>query len=201
MRKHHHDKMNAERKLTDEQRKEKEEGKKTEEERKGLVAALFKIKILSDPSHIFKVRKNAEQNNLTGVCIYNPSFNLVYVEGARKLMKHYKRLLLHRMNWTQAARVLDNNDDEAVNTEEEEQDIANGNKGKDKEVVTDAGIVSLEDNRCDLVWEGEIADRTFRNFKAKPCPTDAAAREVLSSKLAGHWDLAKQWKPQEEELF
>lgn len=43
MRKHHHDKMNAERKLTDEQRKEKEEGKKTEEERKGLVAALFKL--------------------------------------------------------------------------------------------------------------------------------------------------------------
>ena len=42
MRKHQHDKMNAERKLTDDQRKEKIETKKIEEERKGLVGAAFK---------------------------------------------------------------------------------------------------------------------------------------------------------------
>lgn len=42
MRKHQHDKMNAERKLTDEQRKEKIETKKVDEERKGLVGAAFK---------------------------------------------------------------------------------------------------------------------------------------------------------------
>jgi U4/U6 small nuclear ribonucleoprotein PRP3 len=42
LRKHQHEKMNAERKLTDEQRREKIETKKLEEERKGLVAALFK---------------------------------------------------------------------------------------------------------------------------------------------------------------
>jgi U4/U6 small nuclear ribonucleoprotein PRP3 len=42
MRKHQHDKMNAERKLTDDQRRERVEGKKLEEERKGLVAAVFK---------------------------------------------------------------------------------------------------------------------------------------------------------------
>lgn len=42
MRKHQHDKMNAERKLTEEQRKEKIETKKIEEERKGIVGAAFK---------------------------------------------------------------------------------------------------------------------------------------------------------------
>jgi len=42
MRKHTHEKMNAERKLTDEQRKEKLENKKMEEEKKGLVGAVFK---------------------------------------------------------------------------------------------------------------------------------------------------------------
>lgn len=42
MRKHNHEKMNAERKLTDEQRREKVETKKVEEERKGLVGAVFK---------------------------------------------------------------------------------------------------------------------------------------------------------------
>ena len=43
MRKHQHEKMNAERKLTDEQRREKLEAKKEMEERKGLVGAVFRL--------------------------------------------------------------------------------------------------------------------------------------------------------------
>lgn len=42
MRKHGHEKMNAERKLTDEQRREKVETKKVEEEKKGIYGAVFK---------------------------------------------------------------------------------------------------------------------------------------------------------------
>ena len=102
MRKHQHEKMNAERKLTDEQRREKIETKMIEEEKKGLVGAIYKyvvscnsllcqkltvhdrVKTLSDPSHRFKVRKNAEQLKLTGIVIYHPQFSMVYVEGDRK---------------------------------------------------------------------------------------------------------------------
>ncbi|KAF8582545.1 PRP3-domain-containing protein [Ramaria rubella] len=201
MRKHQHDKMNAERKLTDEQRKEKVETKKVEEERKGLIGAAFKIKTLSDPSHRFKVRKNAEQMNLTGLCIFNPAFNLVYVEGAPKFVRQYKRLMLNRMQWTEAARPRGAEDVE-IEVEDDGEDTATiVGKGKGKEVMTDEGIVSLEDNRCDLVWEGQIADRAFRNFKPKSCPTDTTAKEALGMKLSGHWDTAKNWKPQEEELF
>lgn len=42
MRKHTHEKMNAERKLTDDQRREKVETKKMEEEKKGIIGAVFK---------------------------------------------------------------------------------------------------------------------------------------------------------------
>lgn len=42
MRKHTHEKMNAERKLTDDQRREKIENKKLEEEKKGICGAVFK---------------------------------------------------------------------------------------------------------------------------------------------------------------
>ena len=42
MRKHQHEKANAERKLTDEQRREKVENKKIEEEKKGIYGAVFK---------------------------------------------------------------------------------------------------------------------------------------------------------------
>ena len=43
MRKHTHEKMNAERKLTDEQRKEKIETKKLEAEKRGIHGAIFKL--------------------------------------------------------------------------------------------------------------------------------------------------------------
>jgi hypothetical protein len=42
MRRHGHEKMNAERKLTDEQRREKTEVKKAEQEKKGIHGAVFK---------------------------------------------------------------------------------------------------------------------------------------------------------------
>lgn len=42
MRKHNHDKMNTERKLTDEQRREKKDQKKVEEEKRGIYAAVFR---------------------------------------------------------------------------------------------------------------------------------------------------------------
>lgn len=42
MRKHGHDKMNEERKLTDEQRREKIENKKVDEEKRGIFGAVFK---------------------------------------------------------------------------------------------------------------------------------------------------------------
>jgi len=42
MRRHTHEKMNAERKLTDDQRREKKENKKLEEEKKGIYGAVYK---------------------------------------------------------------------------------------------------------------------------------------------------------------
>src|SRR5258708_32405595 len=42
MRKHTHEKMNAERKLTDEQRREKVETKKVDQEKRGIFGAVFK---------------------------------------------------------------------------------------------------------------------------------------------------------------
>ncbi|CCO29478.1 putative protein C29E6,02 [Rhizoctonia solani AG-1 IB] len=171
-----HDKMNNERKLTDEQRREKVDNKKTEEERKGLFVAVFKIKTLSDPSHRFKVRKNAEQYGLTGMCIFNPSFALVVVEGSAKAIKGYKRLMLVRIDWTQAAGARDV-DEDAPPPKEEQND--------------DDGPVSLENNRCDLVFEGPIREHNFQSFKPKRCPTDAMAKEALGAKAAPYWDTAK----------
>ncbi|KAH9032707.1 pre-mRNA processing factor 3-domain-containing protein [Lactarius hengduanensis] len=197
MRKHTHVKMNAERKLTDEQRREKTETKKAEEDKKGIVGAVFKISTLSDPAQRFKVRKNAEQMALSGLVIFNPAFSMVYAEGAPKFMRSYKRLLLHRIAWTEAARARG----------EEEVELAAGEDGagvdESGEGKTAAGPssggVSLEGNRCDLVWEGPVRERAFTNFRPKSCPTDSAARDALGAKLMSYWDMAKNYKPEDDE--
>ncbi|KAJ7236175.1 pre-mRNA processing factor 3-domain-containing protein [Mycena rebaudengoi] len=199
MRKHGHEKMNDERKLTDEQRREKIETKKAEEDKRGIYGAVFKIKNLSDRAQRWKVRKNAEQLNLTGLCIFNPHFSMVYVEGAAKFIKNYKRLMMHRIAWTEAARPRGA---EEVVLEDAENGEAGAvtDKGKEK-AAEEEGAVSLEDNKCWLVWEGMLRDRSFSEFNARSCPTDGAAKELLGEKLKGYWDQAKNWKAEEEELF
>ncbi|KAF9226276.1 PRP3-domain-containing protein [Gyrodon lividus] len=203
MRKHTHEKMNAERKLTDEQRREKIENKKVEEEKKGLCGAVFKVKNLSDPAHRFKVRKNAEQMNLTGLCIFNPGFCMVYVEGGEKFIRQYKNLMLRRIAWTEAARPRGGED---VVIEEGDEGGEGVSKGKTRadgggETGGEEAGTSLEDNACYLVWEGQLRDRAFNTYKPRSCPTDGAAKEALGQKLAGYWDMTKNWKPEEEELF
>ncbi|KAG6856059.1 hypothetical protein H0H87_007836 [Tephrocybe sp. NHM501043] len=199
-RKHGHEKMNAERKLTDEQRREKKETKKAEQEKKGIYGACFKIKILSDPAHQFKVRKNAEQLGLTGVTIFNPQFNMIYVEGSNKAIKNYKRLLLTRIAWTEAARprgadveLQEPNSDAEGDSSAPAVAVEGGGEGD--------GRPSLEDNKCFLVWEGQLRDRAFSTFRGRSCPTDRDAKEVLGEKLKGYWDQSKNWRPEEEELF
>ena len=140
--------------------------------------------------------------NLTGVCIFNPGFSMIYVEGAQKFIRQYKRLMLSRIAWTEAARPRGGEDVEIEEGDEEE-----GTEGKGKERADEVanakgeGVASLEDNACYLVWEGLLRERAFNSFKPRSCPTDGAAKEVLGQKLAGYWDMSKNWKPEEEELF
>jgi len=139
---------------------------------------------------------------LTGVCIFNPSFSMVYVEGASKFVRKYKHLMLDRMAWTEAARPRGVEEVEIDNGGSDEEGGGDG-KGKGQAVTQDeAGeAVSLEDNKCFIVWEGQLRDRAFSSFKPRSCPTDSSAKELLGARLSGYWDQAKNWKPEEEELF
>ena len=119
--------------------------------------------------------------------------------------------MLHRIAWTEAARPRAANDDDDDDGNEGDEENGGGGEGglststatpALKETVNEQGeTVSLEDNRCDLIWEGVLLERAFKNFKPKSCPTDAAAKDAFGPKLASRWDIAKNWKPQEEELF
>ena len=168
-----HEQDNQERKLTAEQRKQKEYEQLVARERKGIFAAAYKIKYLTNGRHKFKVRETAKQDQLSGVCIFHPSFALVLVEGTDKGLKHYRQLMEHRIDWTEQARPLEGEEDAETKGQPQPE--------------------SMEDNKCELFWTGEVPDRAFKQFRARHAESDHAAKEWLTQRYEGYWDLAKRY--------
>lgn len=192
-----HLKENAERQLTPEQRREKREAEYAKDLQKGIHAIAFKVRYLSDPSHKFKVKKNALDYHLTGRILHNPKFCLVLVEGGPKSIKKYRQLMLNRIRWTEEAAPRASTDADA------DADAPRGleNHGgilrpagpfNDPVANPDDPEVpqSLADNYCREIWSGAEREHLFGDVRHANCPSDASAREVLG-KLAMLWDIAK----------
>ncbi|WWD16631.1 hypothetical protein CI109_101061 [Kwoniella shandongensis] len=193
MRAYMHEKDNKDRKLTTEQRKEKEYQQMVARERKGIHGAVFKIKYLTNGRHRFKVRETARSDLLSGVCIFHPTFALVLIEGVDKSVKHYKKLMLNRIDWTEQARPLGEEGDDGEDGDDDEE-------GGTKRAGADGEGPDLADNKCELIWEGEVPERTFKMFRARHAESDTKAKEWLTPKWEGMWDLAKRWVWQGEDL-
>lgn len=175
-----HVQANEERKLTKEQKHEKLAANQEKDAAKGLRMLVFKINSLANGQHRYKININADQLALTGLVIMHPKQNLVVVEGGEWSIKHYKKLMLNRINWTE-------------NLPSREKDAQNESlKQWLKAENEDGGLKDLTENQCKLIFEGEIKSRAFRKWGSKVCETDSEAREVLSkSKLENFWNLAK----------
>lgn len=102
-----------------------------------------------------------------------------------------------RIAWTEAAQarreveVETNEDGEEGDTEVVVKPTVPEEQGEEK-------VVSLEDNRCDKIWEGPLRDRSFKSFKARNCPTDTISKEALGTSWIGQWDAAKAYVPEED---
>ncbi|KAG0347941.1 hypothetical protein BG004_006504 [Podila humilis] len=159
---------NAERKLTPEERKAKEQKKKDEDIANGIHVSVYKINDLSHPQKRFKVDTNAQQYGLTGLVLMHPIFSIVVVEGGHKAIRQYKKLMLRRIDWTDNTR-LDGTE-----------------------------VSETTDNRCLLVWEGQLLERQFKQLKFIKARTDAHLKETLSRLSVQHyWDLALGFKEDE----
>jgi len=175
-----HLETNEERKLTKEQKLEKLALNQDKDAAKGIHILVFKIDSLASGSHRFKIAKNAEQHALTGVCIMNPRFNLVIVEGGEYSIRQYKKLMLSRIDWTE-------NSPTRVK-EGKQEELAQWLKAEDEK----GELKDISLNKCILVFEGEEKARAFRKWGSKVCETDAAAREALSrAKMENMWTQAK----------
>ena len=158
-RKDAHETSNAERKLTHEEKVAKLESKKEADESLGVYAAVFKVLNLSNGQHKFKIRKNAEQHNLTGCTLFCPQFALIVVEGGQKGIKAYTKLMLKRINWTEEAQARDN------------AELADGGDYNPKPVRDELDLMApttaMQDNECTLVWSGQHRERYFSGFRVR----------------------------------
>ena len=170
--------MSVFRKLTKEEQHAKDSEKREADiARTGLHCCLFRIANLSNGKHLWRIKKEAQQLEMTGIVILNPRTNIVIVEGGLKAVKHYKRLMLERMKWTENAR---NNLIARGNAE-----VLAGQRTEDSDDV------DLSGNTCELVWEGELRARNFGKWVGeRETSNDAAVRNFLGKNAESFWKLA-----------
>ena len=120
--------------------------------------------------------KNAEQLALTGICIFHPKFNLVIVEGGPWAINKYRKLMMQRIKWSEQSTGMD------VDTEGARDDDRPGEKQTG----------SSQENKCTLVWEGELKNKSFKKFTTNKCETEGEVRKLLErNKMENFWTLAK----------
>ncbi|OJJ35096.1 hypothetical protein ASPWEDRAFT_491237 [Aspergillus wentii DTO 134E9] len=184
-----HEAANQERKLTKEERREKLASQQEKDAEKGIFVSVYRIDSLANGRNRFKISKNAEQNALSGVCVMNPRFNLVVVEGGAHSINAYKKLMMNRIDWTENA------GPGAVREGNREASAA-WLAAEDEKT---GDLKDLSTNTCTLLWEGQAKGRSFRKWLgARVCESDTQAKDVLArAKMENFWVLAKSSKQSE----
>lgn len=119
------------------------------------------------PKHRFKIEKNARDYQLTGMVIINPKCHLVIVEGGPKSIKAYKKLMLRRIDWNDLP------------------------PPKDGQHRPEAQMDPNQENKCFLVWEGEVKAKAFRKFTWRKFESEKMARDQLAKwHVEQYWDAA-----------
>jgi U4/U6 small nuclear ribonucleoprotein PRP3 len=121
---------------------------------------------------------NAQQHQLTGIVIVHPKCNIVIVEGGPKAIKAYKKLMLRRIDWNDMPPPKNLEADEAA------MDIDQPNNNP-------YGLADGEENKCFLVWTGQVKSKSFKKFTWRSFESEKMAREELGKwNVENYWDVA-----------
>lgn len=175
-----HVQANEERKLTKEERRAKLAENQKKDAQKGLFMCVFAVESFAFGKHRYLVDIHAKQHSFSGVTIFNPKLNLIIVEGGHWSIQKFKKLLLHRIKWT-----------EVTMPTESMMEKQAADPAWLKPIDDSGDLKDLSFNSCKLVFEGEVKQRAFRKWGSKICESDGEAKELLSrAKLDSLWDLA-----------
>lgn len=169
----------------------------------GAEVCVFSIKDLSNRGYLFKVDKNAQQFHVTGAAIVCPQHgNLVIVEGNRKALRGYKKLLLRRIKWpvdTGApgeTEAMDMNLDSSGFGPPEAHDVQ-----RDDENINPV-LQGRGSAFCKLLWEGIVKERAFKQWRVYVCKSEAEVRKLLADRHSEHyWDMLRKYRDPHAELL
>jgi U4/U6 small nuclear ribonucleoprotein PRP3 len=136
------------------------------------------VERIAHPLNEYKVVINVEENQLSGIGLKTDDFAIVIVEGARKAIARYNKLMLRRIDWKLrvAARVEEEEEDE-------DADAAEARRAAQEAEEEQAEAVAAG-NKCTLVWQGAVLKAAFKRFKFEPIRTAAVSLISLISLLA-----------------
>eukprot|EP00984_Skeletonema_dohrnii_P010785 scaffold4233_cov142-Skeletonema_dohrnii-CCMP3373.AAC.28 len=181
-----HEQMNADRKLTKEEKAAKHARKLQEDTTQSVCVALYWVRDMGHPYHRAKVDLNAQQNHITGgVLECETGEVLVVAEGGEKAIKRYTRLMTVRMKWR---------GEDFYEEEEEEDEMMEEDNVNDGEEGTTTKVPRKKfnpNNECELIWTGMAVKRAFHSFMFQTAANSTTARKILEAKgVAHYWDLA-----------
>jgi len=183
-----HEQMNADRKLTKEEKAAKHARKLQEDTTQSVCVALYWVRDMGHPYHRAKVDLNAQQNHITGgVLECETGEVLVVAEGGEKAIKRYTRLMTVRMKW-RGEDFYEEEEEEDDEMMMEEDNVNDGEEGTTTKVPRKK---FNPNNECELIWTGMAVKRAFHSFMFQTAANSTTARKILEAKgVAHYWDLA-----------
>ncbi|KAI9306244.1 hypothetical protein BJ944DRAFT_53482 [Cunninghamella echinulata] len=104
---------------------------------------------------------------------------MVIVEGGPKSIKAYKKLMLRRIDW--------NDLPTPKNVNSMDIDSTNNNSI----IGSTPSIPNVTDNKCYLIWTGQVKNKAFKKFTWRSFESEKMAREELTKWHAeNYWDAA-----------
>ena len=128
----------------------------------------------------FQIKKNSEQLHLRGVCILTDvpgTRSLLVVEGSKKSVRKFDRLMLHRINWTE-------NSDE---TKQESESDDSDDEG--------SGARNSRGNWCVRMWHGVQPATRFSRWTLHEVRSEDALNLLVKEKgVEQFWEMAQKFR-------
>jgi U4/U6 small nuclear ribonucleoprotein PRP3 len=101
-----------------------------------------------------------------------------------------------RIDWTEEARPRAEEEVDAAEGEGDEVDAEmEGRMERRRRMeAMQEKPETLADNKCEIVWEGEVPEKSFKRFRLKNVESDREGKDSLGPGKEGIWDVAKKWQ-------
>ena len=140
----------------------------------GVPVTVYRVAEIPDKQKLYKIDINAQQNHLSGVALLVQGCSVVVVEGGPKAQKRYRKLLLHRIDWSDVRDRDDDSDEDDDERDEERRRAAS--------------------EACQVVWEGRVVKPQFVVPRRGGAHAGGGAQAAQGRGCEHYWDMASRFR-------